>query len=52
MKNIIGIDISKEYFDACINNNVFRFKNDLAGFKEFIQFVPESSHGIHQYLLL
>ncbi|MCX6145905.1 MAG: IS110 family transposase [Candidatus Kapabacteria bacterium] len=46
MKNIIGIDISKEYFDAFMNNNVIRFKNDLNGFTKFIKSIPLESHCI------
>ncbi|MCX6147016.1 MAG: transposase [Candidatus Kapabacteria bacterium] len=46
MKNIIGIDISKEYFDACINNKVVRFTNDSNGFTKFIESIPVESHCI------
>lgn len=45
MKNIIGIDISKEYFDACINNKVTRYKNVLNGFQDFIPSIPLARHS-------
>jgi transposase len=32
----IGIDISKDYFDACIQDSVKRFDNQLQGFKAFM----------------
>lgn len=43
-KNIIGIDVSKKYFDSVINGKVHRFDNDSKGIKKFIKSIPLGSH--------
>lgn len=43
-KNIIGIDVSKKYFDAVINGKVHRFDNDSKGINKFIKSIPLGSH--------
>ena len=43
-KNIIGIDVSKKYFDSVINGKVHRFDNDSKGIKKFINSIPLGSH--------
>lgn len=46
MKNIIGIDISKSYFDADINRGVIRYNNDENGIADFIKSLQTQSHCI------
>lgn len=43
-KNIIGIDISKKYFDAVLNGGVQRFDNDRKGICKFIKKITLGSH--------
>lgn len=54
---VVGVDISKGYFDGCINGKVHRFSQDEVGFKAFYgcllgesQVVLESTGG-YQYAL-
>lgn len=46
MQTIIGIDISKKYFDADINGRVLRFDNDHKSFKKLIKHLPSNSHCV------
>lgn len=46
MLNIVGIDISKKYFDAYIQGKVNRYENDHKSFKKIIKHLPESSHCV------
>ena len=46
MQTIIGIDISKKYFDADINGRVIRFDNDHKSFKKLIKHLPANSHCV------
>ncbi len=46
MQTIIGIDISKKYFDADINGKVNRYENTHKSFKKFIKHIPEKSHCV------
>lgn len=43
---IIGIDISKNDFYACVNQKVTKYNNDAKGIKAFINAIPESSHCV------
>jgi len=43
MSSIVGIDISKEYFDADLNSKVERFDNNKKGIAKFIKKLPENS---------
>lgn len=43
-KNIIGIDVSKKYFDSFINGKVHRFDNDNKGINKFLKSIPLGSH--------
>ena len=43
-KNIIGIDVSKKYFDSVINGKVLRFDNDSKGISKFVKSIPLGSH--------
>lgn len=45
-KTIIGIDISKKDFCACINGKVVKYNNDTKGIQAFIKAIPESSHCV------
>jgi transposase len=42
----IGIDISKDYFDACIQDDVKRFDNKPTGFKAFVTRLPAQAHCV------
>ncbi|MBZ0242784.1 MAG: IS110 family transposase, partial [Bacteroidales bacterium] len=44
MKTVVGIDISKKYFDAFINNKVQRFQNNNEGISKFVKLLPGESH--------
>lgn len=46
MQNIVGIDISKKYFDADINGKVNRYKNEIKSFKKLVKHLPEKSHCV------
>jgi transposase len=46
METIVGIDISKKYFDAEINGRVCRYDNDRKSFKKIIKHLPANSHCI------
>ncbi|MFA6570223.1 MAG: IS110 family transposase [Bacteroidota bacterium] len=46
MQTIVGIDISKKYFDADINGKVCRYDNDHKSFKKIIKHLPANSHCI------
>jgi transposase len=42
----IGIDISKDYFDACLADGVKRFDNKPTGFKAFVTRLPAQAHCV------
>ena len=46
MKTVVGIDISKNYFDALINNKVERFQNNKEGIIKFVKLLPNGSHCV------
>ena len=51
LKKIIGIDVSKDYFDACIKKEKFdyqvkRYPNDNLGFKKLLTDVSEKCHFV------
>ena len=46
MQTIIGIDISKKYFDADINGKVNRYDNDQKSFKKLLKHLPANSHCV------
>lgn len=46
MLTVIGIDISKKYFDADINSKVYRYDNDHKSFKKIIKHLPANSHCV------
>lgn len=46
MQTIVGIDISKKYFDADINGRVIRFDNDHKSFKKLLKHLPAKSHCV------
>jgi transposase len=46
MGTIIGIDISKKYFDADINSKVNRYDNDVKSFKKLIKHLPAGCHCV------
>jgi transposase len=37
MNNFVGIDISKEYFDADLNGKVIKYQNNKNGFQKFVK---------------
>ena len=46
MQPVIGIDISKKYFDADILDNVKRFDNNPKGFTKLLHTLPSHSHCV------
>jgi transposase len=46
MQTIVGIDISKKYFDACIKGEVHRFDNNHNSFKKLIKKLLPKSHCV------
>ena len=46
MPTIIGIDISKKYFDTDINNRVIRCDNDKKDHKKIAKLLPANSHCV------
>lgn len=46
MQSVIGIDISKKYFDADILGKVNRYDNDPKGFTKLLPNLPSNSHCV------
>lgn len=45
-KTIVGIDISKQYFDAELEGQVKRYRNNMIGMSKFVGMLPENSHCV------
>jgi transposase len=46
MKNIVGIDISKNFFDSFVNGKVINYSNDKKGFQRFVNELSPNSKCI------